>query len=89
MLYIKVTWVHEFDDEAVQSFHELDDDNFETRKITIYKDGSVERVSEGTDAEAQLSETALPSLEEINEDSEFIGTQISREEFELKWNDLT
>lgn len=89
MMYIKVLCDHDEDDQPVQFFIELDDDNFENRKVMIYRDGSVERASAEIETpRAYLSPLALPSLDEINEDPEFTGTEISRDEFEKKWNGL-
>lgn len=86
MRYIKVTWVHDFEDEASQYFHELDDYNYETRKIMIYKNGTIEKVSDQlSDENSYLSPEPLPSIEEINNDNQFIAKEILKEEFERLW----
>lgn len=64
---------------------EIADDNFETRKLEFFKNGSVVYVSEiETFNNTELGICDVPSLEEINLQEEFSGQIISREEFELK-----
>jgi len=89
MRYIKATWVHNFDDEPVLYYQELDNANFEVRKIVIYKDGHSEIASEQFSNETTyLSPKPLPNIDEINSDPQFAAKEITKHEFEMKWNDL-
>jgi hypothetical protein len=86
---MKATWIHDFEDEPVLFYHELDDDNFETRKIIIYRDGSLEKASEQVFSDTTyLSPEPLPGIDEINEEAEFVAKEINKDEFEKAWHNL-
>ncbi|KNC66271.1 DUF6881 domain-containing protein [Pseudoalteromonas ardens] len=86
MNYIKVKWVHNFTDEPVWLYSELNDSREETRKVEIFPDGSYcyayDEKSSGT---TLLSITPLPTLEEIAEDPQFLPEEIQIGEFEEAW----
>lgn len=86
--YIDVAWVHHFPSEPVRLVSELDSEGRELRKLEFFRDGLVgfaDRESEvrGT----RLSETPLPSVAQINEDSQFIARNTSAEQFESLWQE--
>lgn len=87
MRYIDVEWIHGFPDEPTRLVSELDDEGFEVRKIEVYMDGRVafasrfEARSQGT----EVSYVVVPPLSEINQDPQFRGRSLSREEFEALW----
>jgi len=86
MRYIKVIWIHEFDNEPVLFYHEIDNDGFEVRKLWIFNDGKAELASEGYESEdIYLSPEIIPTINEINQDTQFIAKEISAEEFESIW----
>ncbi len=84
--YLKVQWIHNFDDEPVMLYSEIDINRNEVRKIEIYKDGTVgyaDKVSEYNGS--LLSELPMPTLREIASDSQFRPKEILKHEFEEMW----
>lgn len=85
-MYIKVEWIHEFSDEPIMLYSELDSDNNEIRKIEIYKDGRYGYADEVSEfGGAMLSEEPLPTIEEIASDKQFKPEVITKNEFEELW----
>ncbi len=88
--YQRVEWVHEFEDEPRFIYSELDDERYEMRKIEVFKDGSIVRVSEENPESGStgLSDLPYPGTEEINANpsEEFHAEEISKAEFEELWN---
>jgi hypothetical protein len=86
MIYLKVKWLHEFDDEPVLLYSELADDRSEIRKVEVFPNGELgyayDEESKGT---TQLSETTLPTEQEIGSDPQFQLLVISKDEFEEVW----
>lgn len=86
MTYIKVYWKHDFPDEPILMFSELDDDRNEIRKVEVYKKGLLGYACEDRNkAGTLLSECELPELSVINEDIQFEGVEIKKDEFEKIW----
>ncbi|MEU7765081.1 hypothetical protein AB0B25_08155 [Nocardia sp. NPDC049190] len=86
MRYVKVTWHHDFDDEPVYYFHEVGDDNYETRRVQTYRDGHSEWADETHEtASAGVAEIPIAPPEEIAGQPEFEAVHISQEEFEQQW----
>lgn len=87
MEYLKVSWLHHFEDEPVYLYSEIDPQRFESRKIEIYPDGSFGiACSHFHFGGTALSNQVMPDLEDISEDRQFIPELISQAEFELIWN---
>ncbi len=87
-LYIKVIWFHQFHDEPVLLYSELDNERFETRKIEFYRDNQVGIAFEEMEFNSSMLGTEkVPDLIEINKNPEFYGVEISKEEFEIIWKD--
>ena len=87
MDYIKVFWFTAEADEPYLCLHELDVERFVTRRIEVTKLGKIERiVTENGFYGDAIEMVSTPTIEEINQDPEFNGTTISREEFEQIWN---
>lgn len=86
-IYIRVRWLHDFQDEPVDLWSELDRERFETRKLEIFRDGTVGFASatEATDG-TRLGSIPVPPLAEIARDPEFVLEEISQEAFERRWN---
>jgi hypothetical protein len=87
MQYLRVLWLHAFEDEPIDLLSELDDDRMEVRKVEIFRGGQRGRASaihedEGT----MLGTEPVPSLQEINEDPQFRAREIDSAEFELEWS---
>ena len=86
MRYVKVACDHELEDEPVLYFSELGEDDYETRKVQIYRDGRSEWADESKeDEKVGLSEIAFPPVEDISMQPEFTAEEISADEFESVW----
>lgn len=89
MKYFKCDWIHNFADEPVTIFSELDNNRMEVRKIEIYKDGRVGYAFEGLEfGGSRLGKVPVPSFEEINADPEFRLIEISQKEFNAVWDEF-
>lgn len=85
----RVVWHHEFDDEPVLLISEVTDD-WETRKLEIFRDGRVQYAGpDGQTGDTGLGLVPMPSIEEINQDSEFTAVSIAEEDFERQWQTAT
>jgi hypothetical protein len=86
MQYIQVRWIHDFRDEPILIYCEIDDVGWELRKVEIYRNGDVSFASKAISAGASvLSTEPLPSLSEIASDTQFETEIISKEEFDNIW----
>jgi hypothetical protein len=87
--YMRVDWHHDFDDEPVVIYSEIDAGR-ETRKVEIYRDGhrtyADEIVSTG---DTSLSQDLMPTVSEISESDEFTAEVIPSEVFSNVWRDAT
>jgi hypothetical protein len=84
---MKVEWLHDFANDPILYFCELDTGRYETRKIEIYRDGSFGMATKEMEfGGAGLGETPTPSLEEISKDPQFIPEKITAAEFEEVWS---
>ncbi|RFS21192.1 hypothetical protein DVR12_17820 [Chitinophaga silvatica] len=87
MKYIKVTWIHDVEDDPILFYSEIDSERYEVRKIEIYIDESFGLASQNFEfGGAALGEMPVPSLDEIAENTEFLPFEILKEEFEEAWN---
>ena len=81
MKYIRVFWLHNFDDEPVELYSELDDNYWEVRKIEIFPNGTVSVAdSNSSTAGTTLGLEPVPPLEDIARDPEFRVFEIEQEE---------
>ena|SRR5690606_23619164 len=86
MTYLKVKWLHRLAGEPVLLFSELSDSRKELRKVEVYRDGRYDYADElVTTGGAVLSETPIPTMDEIGADPQFDPVEIDREEFERAW----
>jgi hypothetical protein len=86
MKYFKVRWLHQNLDEPVWLYSELDDDGWEIRKVEIFADGNQGFASPSeSKGSTALGIVPVPPLEVILRDSEFEGTEITKQEFEEAW----
>lgn len=87
MKYIKIHWIHNFDNEPEYIYSEIDNQGYETRKIEIYKNGYYIIYSESINSD-RLTEGKYPSLEELTFKDKFETMQaleIRKEEFYKIW----
>lgn len=88
MEYLKVIWLHSFEDEPILLYSEIDDKRFETRKIEIYKDDSFGLAMQSYEFGGTfLGIEPVPFSDEIKKDTQFIPALISKEEFESVWDE--
>jgi hypothetical protein len=86
MNYIQVKWNHTFRNEPVWLYSELDDRQWEIRKIEIFPDGTFGYAGPNEAfGSTRLSIEPLPPLGEIASDPQFEPCETSREKFEELW----
>ncbi len=86
MRYIDVNWVHESEEYPYRLISEIGEDQFEVRKLEFFRNGNIGFASDTNNTESTvLGIVEVPPLEEINSDKEFQGKNISKQEFELLW----
>lgn len=86
MKWLKVIWHHAFPNEPLELYSEIDDDRWEVRKVEVFANslyGFADKTR--STGETRLSETKLPSLEEIAIDPQFQPVEISASDFEKVW----
>ena len=87
MTYIKVQWIHDFQDEPIFLYSELDSRRNEIRKVEVYKNDKLGYACENKSVNGTfLSKTEIPLLEDINTDIQFDACEIDKEYFESIWN---
>jgi hypothetical protein len=87
MRYIRVHWHHSHSDEPVELLSELDDRDWETRKVEVFRDGRIGYASASESiGSTELGLAPVPSVEEIARDPQFLPEEISREEFDQVWD---
>lgn len=87
MRYIRVLWNHDLADEPVVIYSAIDSTGREVRKVERYRDGRMDLASDDTrTGTTVLSESPMPSLDEINAQDEFEGEDISESEFDEVFN---
>jgi hypothetical protein len=85
--YLLVRWKDAPSDEPVELWSELDEQRWEVRKVEVWADGRVGYAVEGEEfGGTHLSLEPLPPNEYIASQPEFEPTEVSRAEFEARWN---
>ena len=88
MQYLKCRWIHNFDDEPILIYSELDNDRFELKKIHIYRNGEIGYAYQEIEfLDTRLGEVPVPEIEEIRADPQFVPEYIAEEEFQKIWNE--
>jgi len=86
--WVHGVWVSAPEDEPVDWFDELDALRWSIRCVRRFRDGSLRACSYATsDWRDQMPEAPIPSLEEINGNPEFRAKEITKEEFEILWEE--
>lgn len=86
MTYIKVRWVHDFPEEPVMIIAELDDGEYENRKIEIFRDHRIAYATKDLEIGTFLATVAY-SYEEIAADPQFDPCKITKQELEQLWRE--
>ncbi len=87
--YERLEWIHDHEDQPRFIYSELDDERYETRKIEVFEDGRIVKVSEDRPERGStgLAVLPVPSVDEVNaiREEEFHAEEISSAEFEDLW----
>lgn len=90
MRYIRVQWHHDFVDEPVILYSEIDNSRYETRKVEHYRDDRADYADSTTSTGTTLlGELPIPPIEDIAEQPEFTPVEITESEFERVWDNAT
>ncbi|WP_444888283.1 DUF6881 domain-containing protein [Microbulbifer sp. JMSA008] len=88
--YIYSKWHNSPSDYPVEFYSELNSDRFETRKVEVFKDGSLGFASpKASSKTTKLGIAAVPPFAEIANQTEFDIKTITPQQFEAKWKEAT
>lgn len=88
MEYLKVRWEHNFDSDPIDLFSELDEERMETRKIEVFRNGTIGMASEDFETgDTRLGEVPVPAIDKIANDPQFFPTIIKKIDFENVWRE--
>ncbi|WP_444945468.1 DUF6881 domain-containing protein [Microbulbifer sp. VTAC004] len=88
MRYIDLEWKHYFNDGLTRIVSEIDINDYKTRKLEFFHDGSVGFAFGSTESlHTRLGTEVVLPLEEINSQDGFRGKTISKKQFELLWHE--
>lgn len=88
--YIYSKWKNSPVGSPVEFYSELDPSRYETRKIEIFANGKLGFASSGNATEGtRLGITPVPPISEIRSQPEFEIKEISKIDFEKKWQEAT
>lgn len=86
MIYFFVHWIHNFVEEPVYLYHEINEDRREQRKVWIWKDGRIQFADVNHQCgSTELSWEILPSVDEISADPQFVVKTLTEREFSEVW----
>lgn len=86
MRYIQVKWKHNDSNDPVLIFSELDDKQWEHRKVEVFQDGRQGFADNGEHSgDSKLGLEPWPDLAQLGAEPEFEIKNISAEEFEEVW----
>ena len=89
-MFIKALWHHDSLEYPIELYSEIGEDGFEIRKVEVYANGTYGFAnSQSHSSTTQLGEKPIPSVAEINKDSQFHATEIAQSEFEVIWAKAT
>ena len=90
MKYIRLYWIHDRRNMPVWLISELDDRNWEVRKVEIWRDGSKGYADRQTSyGSTGLAQVPVPPFDELAQLPGFELEEISQAEFEREWNART
>jgi hypothetical protein len=86
MTYLKIDWIHDFSDEPIALYSELDEFRNEIRKVELFRDGVMGYADRHTEIGGSvLSAEPIPETGKIAHDPQFSPTSIDSDEFEKVW----
>ena len=84
---MQVRWIHDFPDDPVLIYTEIDSDLWEYRKVEIFLDGHKGFADKKEEAGGSiLGLEPWPSLSKLASEPEFKIQEISQQEFEDIWS---
>jgi hypothetical protein len=85
MKYVKILWVHDYDEEPVEMLSEIGPDGYEVRKVHRFRDG-YEWADENNETDRTgLGLVPIIPLEEIDAEPGLSSSEIDLAEFEWAW----
>ncbi len=88
--YIYSKWKNNPPDSPAEFYSELDPNRYETRKVEIFNNGKMGYASSHTATPGtRLGITPVPQISEIRSQPEFDIKEITKNDFEKKWNEAT
>lgn len=86
MIYLKVHWSHDSENQPVAFYSEMEDDRMEVRKVELFADGSLGFADEKrSSGRTMLGALPMPATEELAAGPHYEVEEITREEFEDIW----
>lgn len=89
MEYLYVNWEHDFPDEPIEFYMELDEKRNQFRVVEIHKDNHASYATEQEEVGTFLAKEEYPTMEQINSTEEFRAKIIAKDEFEKIWREKT
>ncbi len=88
--YVKLHWKHDFEDEPVFIFYEvnIDGERLAKRSIEFFKNGKTKNIDDLYEGVIEI--TPIPRVEEFNSGiwgEEFFASLVTEEVFENVWNE--
>jgi hypothetical protein len=83
--YLACEWVHDLPDEPVLLYSELDLERLETRKVEVFRDGSIGWAYADHEVRSALGEVPVPPMSAIAADPQFRPREISADDFDAIW----
>lgn len=84
MRHISVDWHHEFEDEPIHLYSEIQGSD-ELRKVEVFRTGHMDYAGPGGNTGSTILGREVPSIEAINSQPEFRASAITAPEFEEIW----
>ena len=84
--YLRVRWEHDFADDPVDMISEIGPDGYERRKVEVFRDGRLGWADKDHEVGGTgLGRIAVPPLDEINAQEEFLASRVEAADFERAW----
>ena len=87
--YIKIYYPpHLYRSPNATDYHEIGSDRWEVRRVTVYPDGTREKLPRQGDPESwrELADVQFPRVEEFVTKDRYTVSSISAEEFAAEWD---
>lgn len=86
MQYWKVLWHHDDPDDPVELYNEIGEDDYEVRKVELFRDGRAGWADQHEEAGGSgLGQIPCGPIEDVQAQDEFSAWHITKEAFEQVW----